>query len=132
MSHNRIATLLAAATLAVSACTAETETGAEVRAPAVTVAGAPVNCIQSSRIRNTVVHDDYTIDFVMAGGDVYRNTLPNRCPGLGFEERFAYEVSAGQLCRVDTITVLQSGAAGRGPTCGLGEFVPVRYVETAD
>jgi hypothetical protein len=94
----------------------------------VTVAGVPVDCIQTSRIRNTVVQDDYTIDFVLTGSDVYRNTLPNRCPGLGFEERFAYEVSTGQLCQVDTITVLQSGAAGRGPTCGLGEFVPVRYV----
>ena len=94
-----------------------------------TVAGAPVDCVLVDRIRNTVVHDDYTIDFVLTGGDVYRNTLPNRCPGLGFEERFAYEASTGRLCQVDTITVLQPGAAGRGPRCGLGAFVPVRYAE---
>jgi hypothetical protein len=120
--------LLLAAVLPIAACTAEADSSAEVSAPAVTIAGAAVDCILISRIRNTVVHDDYTIDFVLTGGDVYRNTLPNRCPSLGFEERFAYEVSTGQLCQVDTITVLQSGAAGRGPRCGLGEFVPVRYV----
>ncbi len=119
---------LIAAIAPLAACAAEPASSADVSAPAVTVAGAPADCIQTSRIRNTVVQDDYTIDFVLTGSDVYRNTLPNRCPGLGFEERFAYEVSTGQLCQVDTITVLQSGAAGRGPTCGLGEFVPVRYV----
>src|SRR5688572_14354974 len=92
--------LLLAAVLPIAACTAETDSTAEVSAPAVTLAGTAVDCIQTSRIRNTVVHDDYTIDFVLTGGDVYRNTLPNRCPGLGFEERFAYEVSTGQLCQV--------------------------------
>lgn len=120
--------VLIAAVLPLAACTAEPDSSATVAAPAVTVAGEQVNCIQTSRIRNTVVHDDYTIDFVMNGGEIFRNTLPARCPGLGFEERFGYQVSTGQLCRVDTITVLQSGA-GRGPTCGLGPFVPVRYAE---
>ena len=120
---------LIAAVAPLAACTAEPDGGAEVSAPAVTVAGAPVDCVLVDRIRNTVVHDDYTIDFVLTGGDVYRNTLPNRCPGLGFEERFAYEASTGRLCQVDTITVLQPGAAGRGPRCGLGAFVPVRYAE---
>lgn len=116
--------LVAAGTLA--GCTAQAEREPAVRAPAVEVAGPAVECVQTSRIRNTVVHDDYTIDFVMNGGDVYRNTLPARCPGLGFEEKFAYRVSTGQLCRIDTITVLRPGA-GQGPTCGLGQFVPVRY-----
>ena len=72
-------------------CTDESpETAApQSRAPAVEVLGEPVNCILISRIRNTRVHDDFTIDFHMTGGDVFRNTLPHRCPQLGFEERFA-------------------------------------------
>lgn len=130
MTRRKFASVLfAAGTLA--GCTPQADREPAVRAPAVEVAGSAVECVQTSRIRNTVVHDDYTIDFVMDGGDVYRNTLPGRCPGLGFEERFAYQVSTGQLCRVDTITVLQSGA-GRGPTCGLGRFVPVRYAAARD
>jgi len=120
--------LLAVAALPLAACTAEAERERVIRAPAVEIAGEAQNCIQTSRIRNTVVHDDYTIDFQLRGDEIYRNTLRARCPGLGFEERFAYEVNTGQLCSSNTITVLQSGA-GRGPTCGLGEFVPVRYVD---
>ena len=101
------------------------------KAPPVEVVGEPVNCVNISRIRYTRVHDDYTIDFVLPGKEVYRNTLPNRCPQLGFEERFAYEANTGQLCSIDTIAVLVGGAAGRGPRCSLGKFVPVRYAETA-
>ena len=98
------------------------------KAPPVEVTGEPVNCINISRIRTTRVHDDYTIDFELPGKEIYRNTLPNRCPQLGFEERFAYEANVGQLCSVDTIAVLVGGAAGRGPRCMLGKFTPVRYV----
>jgi hypothetical protein len=125
--------VLAAMVLPLCACTDESpETAApQTRAPPVEVLGVPANCILISRIRNTVVHDDFTIDFHLTGGDVYRNTLPNRCPQLGFEERFAYEANTGNLCSVDTISVIQSGAAGRGPRCGLGQFVPVRIVPAA-
>jgi hypothetical protein len=130
MSHCRIATaLLGAATLAGTACTAETAGTSEVNAPAVTIVGEPANCIQIGRIAGTRVHDDFTIDFEMTGGNVYRNTLPGRCPGLGFDERFGYRVSTGDLCRLDTITVLQSGAGTQGATCALGQFVPVRYAD---
>jgi hypothetical protein len=131
-------TLLIAAPLAAGAAllsfAARSQDGDErppSKAPPVEVIGEAENCITISRIRNTRVHDDYTIDFELGGNDVYRNTLPNRCPQLGFEERFAYEASIGQLCAVDTITVIQGGAVGRGPRCGLGQFVPVRYVEAA-
>ena len=129
MTRYLIATaLLGTATLTVAACASETASTADVRAPAVTIAGEPRNCISTSRIAGTRVHDDYTIDFEMTGGDIYRNTLRGRCPGLGFEERFGYRVSAGEICRLDTITVLQSGGTS-GATCGLGEFVPVRYAD---
>ena len=120
--------VLAALVVSLGACAETADTTAEVRAPAVEVLGEPTNCITVSRIRTTVVHDDYTIDFHLTGGDIYRNTLPARSPSLGFEERFAYETSAGSLCAVDTITVIESGA-GRGLRCGLGPFVPVRYAD---
>ena len=129
MTKRLFATLASgAAALSLGACTAEADRERQIRAPAVEVLGEARNCIQTARIQNTVVHDDYTIDFEMLGNEVYRNTLPVRCPGLGFEERFAYQASTGQLCSIETITVLQPGA-GRGPTCALGEFVPVRYVD---
>ena len=121
--------LIGAALLAVSVRSQGAGERPASKAPPVEVLGEPVSCVNISRIRNTQVHDDYTIDFNLGGGDIYRNTLPNRCPQLGFEERFAYEVSTGQLCSVDTIAVIVGGAVGRGPRCSLGEFVPVRYTE---
>jgi hypothetical protein len=88
--------------------------------------GEAVSCVQLRSIRSTQVHGDSTIDFHMNGGRVYRNTLPNSCPSLGFEERFLYKTSLSQLCSVDIITVLQSPGLSQGASCGLGKFQPVK------
>lgn len=102
--------------------------------PAVRVVGEAQSCIPIIQIRNSRVRDDRTIDFEMSGSKVYRNTLPNKCPRLGFEEAFTYETSLTQLCNTDIIYVLEhfGGELRRGPGCGLGEFVPVEYAEKAD
>jgi hypothetical protein len=92
-------------------------------------AGKPVNCLQLPQISESRVRDDRTIDFIMVGGQVYRNRLPNSCPELGFEERFAHETSIQEICSSDTITVLHGGGGlARGASCGLGEFQPVSGV----
>lgn len=88
-------------------------------------AGAkPLECINLRQIRDTRVRGDSVIDFNMAGGKVYRNTLPHSCPQLGFEERFSYKTSLSQLCSTDIITVLTTAGPGlsRGASCGLGQF----------
>ena len=96
------------------------------RVPPATPAGEPVRCIALTQIRETRVRDDRTIDFIMRGRrQVYRNTLPNSCPGLGFEQRFSYATSLSQLCSVDIITVLYAAPIQRGASCGLGQFQPV-------
>ncbi len=84
-------------------------------------------CISTSRIRNTHVVDDKTILFYMNGGDIYRNTLSFACPGLKRENRFSYKVSAGRLCGVDSIRVLENfgGSLGPGISCGLTEFYAI-------
>ena len=94
--------------------------------PAATEVGKPETCIPLRQISETRVHGDRTIDFIMTGRKVYRNTLPYACPGLGFEERFSYATSLSQLCSVDIITVLYSTPVlQRGASCGLGPFQPV-------
>jgi hypothetical protein len=99
--------------------------------PNATPIGAPINCVQTSRIDQTQVHGDRTIDFVMRDRKVYRNTLPDSCPGLGFNESILYKTSIDQLCSVDVITVLQSPGLMRGATCGLGKFQPVELEKTS-
>jgi hypothetical protein len=94
--------------------------------PDATPVGDAVSCVQLRSIQSTRVHGDSVIDFHMAGGKVYRNTLPNSCPSLGFEERFLYKTSLSQLCSVDIITVLQSPGLSQGASCGLGKFQPVK------
>lgn len=99
------------------------------RVPAAVEAGPAVSCIQTNRIRSTEVRTDQVIDFVMNDGKVYRNTLPNACPQLGFEQRFIHKSTIDQYCSVDTITVLQSPGLTPGPTCGLGMFQPVKLIK---
>jgi hypothetical protein len=94
--------------------------------PDATPVGDAVSCVQLRSIQSTRVHGDSVIDFHMGGGKVYRNTLPNSCPSLGFEERFSYKTSLSQLCSVDIITVLQSPGLSQGASCGLGKFQPVK------
>lgn len=118
--------LAAIAFIPLAACQQQVATTVpQSKAPAIQALGPAVRCVQTTRIRNTQVHDDHTIDFEMIDGSVYRNTLPNRCPSLGFEERFGYTTSTSQLCSVDIIHVLYSDGT-RGAGCGLGEFLPVR------
>jgi hypothetical protein len=91
-----------------------------------TPVGAPLDCLPLRTIRSTRVLSDRVIDFHGPGRRVYRNTLPQSCPGLGFEERFSYRTSIDRLCSVDTITVLGPTGARAGATCGLGRFQEIR------
>jgi hypothetical protein len=95
--------------------------------PAAHPIGAPVSCVQLSQIRETKIRDDWTIDFIGDGDRVWRNALTSRCSGLRAENGITYETSLSQLCNTDIVYVLETaGGLHRGPSCGLGQFVPVR------
>jgi hypothetical protein len=131
----RAITLIAVAAggLALASCAADKGSGDKMAAnrpapqsPISTAIAKPQGCVQLQNIRETRVIDDSTIDFYLRDGKVLRNTLPNRCPQLGFERAFSYSTSISQLCNVDIITVLQqSGGIRRGASCGLGMFTPI-------
>lgn len=93
--------------------------------PPATSLGDPVACIHLRDIDSLRYYDDYTIDFEMKNRTIYRNTLPNQCPELGFEQRIAYKTSLSELCSTDVFTILHSDGT-RGATCGFGKFAPVR------
>lgn len=84
-------------------------------------------CISVRRIRQTKIIDDLNIIFYLSGQKTYHNILPRRCSGLAREDRFSYRTSVGQLCDIDSIRVLQSGARGleEGISCRLGLFHPI-------
>ncbi|MBS0505698.1 MAG: hypothetical protein JSS55_18245 [Proteobacteria bacterium] len=91
------------------------------------VAGPAKTCVPLNQIRNSHVLSDRVIDFDNGtrSSTTYRVVLPQGCPQLGFEQRFAYETSLTQLCAQDIITVLQSPGITRGASCGLAAFQPI-------
>lgn len=95
--------------------------------PVATPTGAPArSCLQLTQIRSSHVRSDEIIDFEMRNRDFYRVTLPQGgCPRLGFEEKFSYRTTIGQLCSGDIITVLNTAGLQSGASCGLDKFVPV-------
>jgi hypothetical protein len=105
--------------------------GRDKPVPAATPVGKPVDCIRVTDIRESRVQSDEVIDFVTRSNKVYRNTLDGACPQLGFERRFGYRVSTGQLCSTDIITVLTSSGITPGVSCGLGQFQPVEPVKAS-
>ena len=85
---------------------------------------APVDCVSVARVAKTDIIDDQTILFFMRGGkQIYQSHLPRKCPGLELEDRFAYRITTGRLCSIDTIKTLPR--LGPPVTCGLGEFQPI-------
>ena len=90
--------------------------------------GPAQDCLLINRIRDTRVRDESTIDFYMIDGRVFRSRLPHECPGLAFDERFAYRPAIDRLCAVDIITVFHSDGM-RGASCGLGPFEPIEIAE---
>ena len=89
-------------------------------------------CISTRAIRETQIIDDRTILFRMRGGVVYVNNLTNNCRGLRRERRFSYSPTAGRLCNVDTIRVIEDfgGVIQEGIACGLGSFYPITEEES--
>jgi hypothetical protein len=106
---------------------------AREKAPAqqVRAIGEPKSCVSIQQIRSTKIIDDSTIDFKMAGGKTYRNTLPYSCSGLRRDDAFSYRTSTSQLCNVDIIRVVENygGRLQEGAGCGLGKFQPVEKVK---
>ena len=122
------AVLAVAAALSACSQTSAPRTAAAPPPPpknTVASADAPQQCVELTQIRETRVVDDSTIDFYLRNGRVLRNSLPDRCPQLGFERAFTYSTSLSKLCSVDIITVIiQGGGPRTGTSCGLGKFAP--------
>lgn len=116
----RIAGILAAAAFLVAADDASAQADEERDMSA-------VQCLRVVDIDGIDIVDSQTLIFRMRGGDVYRNDLPHRCPGLRRNDTLMYRTSVGRLCNVDVITVLEDWGFGftPGASCGLGMFHPV-------
>ncbi|WP_339348036.1 hypothetical protein [uncultured Sphingomonas sp.] len=125
MTLRPIALATAGATLIALGALGDARAPARDSVPAATPAGRPQSCIPIQSIRESLVRSDSVIDFRTNGNRIYRVTLPQGCPGLGFERRFSYATSLSQLCAQDIITVFSQSPPMRGASCGLAPFQPV-------
>ena len=126
MKPRHLASLILAP-LALAACTQESPGDRPAVAPAARIAGPSESCVQIAQFRETRIRDDWTIDFIRDGRRAWRNTLPQRCPGLKSADAFSYKTSLSQLCSTDVVHVLEhwGGSLHEGAGCALGPFVPV-------
>ena len=125
--NTRTCLALALAPLALAGCSNQRPAERPAVSPAAQVVGAAESCIPLAQINETRVRDDWTIDFIAAGGRAWRNSLTSRCSGLRAANAITYETSLSQLCGTDIVYVLETaGGLHRGPACSLGKFVPVK------
>jgi len=118
---------LALVLLALPGCTQEGRGRRPIALPAATVVGPAQSCVLLRELGQSVIRDDWTIDFIGDRGHVWRNTLSGRCSGLRASRAFLYETSLTQLCNTDIIYVLETtDRTRRGAACGLGDFMPVK------
>lgn len=67
--------------------------------------------------------DDRTLLYSPVGKRIWRNDLPERCPGLDPDDVLVIEPLAGaQLCEGDRFRSIDRGSHIPGPTCRLGRF----------
>ncbi|MGE3693152.1 MAG: hypothetical protein AB7F98_17385 [Novosphingobium sp.] len=118
---------LAIAPLALAACTQERPDDRPAVSPAARVTGPAVNCVPITRLGESRIRDDWTIDFMRDSKRGWRNVLPNRCSGLKSADAFTHKTSLSQLCSTDIIHVLDriGNDLRKGAGCGLGQFIPI-------
>lgn len=89
--------------------------------------GQAKDCLQLLRVDHSSVVDDQNILFYLKNGDIYLNHLAHPAIGLDANQPFMHETTIGQICRNDTITVLEERVFGfmRGASSTLGSFEPI-------
>lgn len=94
------------------------------RALAGRVPGKAETCVSASRVGSPQIFGDRVLLY-RDGARLWRNDLPDGCPGLDADPIFVSEVYGGQVCRNDQFYTLQRGGGSiPGPRCRLGNFVP--------
>ena len=86
------------------------------------------NCIQTRTLKGTAVVDDRNVLFIKKGNSIYHNLLPRECKGLSRYKQFSYTTTAGSLCNLDTIRVVD-GQGRESRSCRLGYFYTITTEE---
>ena len=89
------------------------------------VAGAARECLDNSQTLGPDVIDDRTILYRENGRRIWRNDLPERCPGLRpYVTLIVIDKFGGQLCRNDRFRFVEPPQTIPGAVCRFGNFTP--------
>ena len=88
--------------------------------------GTPVNELSINRIDNIRVLDEYTVLFIMRGGNIYLTRLSAPCPSLLYATDFNLVSNLGKLSNYDRIQAVSFGQV-MGTTEMLGPIYPYKY-----
>lgn len=91
------------------------------------VAGPPVSCLPSYRANDTIVIDEQTVAFRVAGGSqVYIAHMPGGCPNLGQANYVMLTKQFGSigLCRGDIAQIVDPVNRITVGSCTFGDFTP--------
>lgn len=88
-------------------------------------AGAPISCIQLTRIRSSEIVDATAVIYKESPRRWYVNQPDGgRCDMLNPRRILITRTPSNQLCGNDLITIAEAGSPITYGACGLGKFVP--------
>lgn len=90
------------------------------------VAGEPLKCIPRHGRNDLEIVDDNTLLFKNGRNLVYRNDPEGGCSGLDPTRTIVTTSLTGDLCRGDTIRVVDRGSRSVISACAFSDFVPYR------
>lgn len=88
------------------------------------VAGKAERCLPFDRAGNLEVLDDRTLVYRESNRRIWRNDLPDACPGLNDDSILVIQLYGSGPCKGDLFHTVQRGSSIPGPVCPLGSFVP--------
>lgn len=87
------------------------------------VAGKARDCISTMSAVGPQIIGDRTLIY-RSGRTLWRNDLPDGCPGMNDGDFVVVQIQGSQLCRNTLFTPTSTGTKISGPSCRLGLFTP--------
>jgi hypothetical protein len=88
------------------------------------VAGKPVSCISLHNIQSSEIIDRTAIVYRVGGGRLYLNRPEMGRESLNDDDIMVTKTVGSQLCRIDTVRLVDRGSRFETGFVGLGDFVP--------
>jgi hypothetical protein len=88
------------------------------------IAGAPVDCIDPSRLNGPDIVDADTILYRQSGKRIWVSGPVGQCPSLRTGDTLVVELYGGRLCRNDRFRTITPGISIPSGVCRFRAFVP--------